>query len=329
MSAGREGGPDAVEENDGTADHGRSDIVEPDEPDGDPAPDEAVCCDLDAEGEEPAPSCPIVCLAVPPGGEVGAPCSSDSSCAEDNYCHAESVETFEGETYVTNPGGQCVYEAYPCDRIDPSTCPPGSQLIPADMGRCLCVDACEPADSSGNPYNDNCGCRDGYRCDLAGGFCWSGCSNDRECCERWWDVYPANSQREEDEVVLKEGCTNVCDSAPRGPCGATYACINNGDPTNRWGGPCEGDAWCPPDGRCLIDLSYLTVDCDPIPCESRYPGGYCIKEACNLVGRGCSESGGACAKMQSIWIDQYLATAPAAYACVGRCHFGRHPGDPD
>ena len=156
----------------------------------------------------------------------------------------------------------------------------------------------------------------GYACSLTYNVCMDGCSNDRFCCERWWD-YNSDYARAGGEVVVKEGCTNVCDHGglydepPRdpGPCVATFDCINNGDPSSTWGGPCEGDAWCPADGRCMDEFHY------DMPC------GYCMKDGCNYVGRGCSEFGGACANL-GYSTDPY-------YACVSTCHFGKTLGDPD
>jgi hypothetical protein len=267
------------------------------------------------------PPCPAECSVVPGAGEIGASCVSDAGCGTGGSCLVEAVESFMGESYVDNPGGMCV--AYGtgtsvCDPADPLSCPSGATCI--YMGTSMgvdfngCWDACVPADASGDPYSYNCGCREGYACDLVGGFCTGGCSNDRQCCERWWDL-DGDWTREASEVAVKAGCSNVCDDTPPGPCRAAWQCINNGDPSNVWSGPCEGDAWCPPDGRCLDPFNY--ADDSGIPF---FPGGLCIKDACDLVGRGCSDHAGGCANLGT--------SADPFWACVGACHFGRSLSDP-
>jgi len=276
------------------------------------------------------PTCPPTCMDIPSRGEIGAACVSSATCDHAASCLAEGVEFFTGEMYVENYQGQCILYGSGVDGCDPAlptTCPSGSRCI--FLGTIMgldyygCWDACEPVDPSGNPYDFSCGCRIGYACTITEGVCMDGCSNDRECCERWWDVSGDHS-RQPDEVALLEGCTNVCDNGglfddttPEPPlCTASFACINNGDPRNHWGGPCEGDAWCPPDGLCLDEFHYP----DPWTGEPYYPGGYCIKNACQYVGRGCSEHGGACANLGSMDYPNY--------ACVGACHFGRTLDDP-
>jgi len=276
------------------------------------------------------PACPVECTIVPGGGEIGAPCASAATCDHGADCLSETVEFMSGEMYVEFYLGACIlYGTGPsgCDPLIPTTCPEGSKCIFMGSGMGMdyygCWDACEPVDASGNPYPYNCGCRTGYRCDPTLGVCMSGCSHDRECCERWWDLN-GDYSRQPDEIAFWEGCTNICDNGglfddttPEvGPCEVSFSCTNNGDPSNRWGGPCEGDAWCPPDGTCLDEFHHL----DPGTGEPEYPGGYCIKHACNFVGRGCAAHGGACANMGSLDNPYYL--------CVGKCHFGKTIDDP-
>ena len=281
----------------------------------------------DMEIDEPPPDltppCPPQCLTIPVDGEIGSGCVTPAQCDFGAMCYTEDIEFYSGEMYVNNPGGQCMIigaGTEGCDPDVPATCPTGSHCIYAgsSLGQDYygCFDACEPVDTSGRMYEFNCGCAVGYACSLTAGVCMSGCSNHRFCCERWWDLN-GDYTRGDGEVVVKEGCTNVCDNGglydepPRdpGPCAVTFDCINNGDPTNTWGGPCEGDAWCPADGRCMDEF------------HSAMPCGYCMKEACNYVGRGCSEFGGACANLG-------YSTDPT-YACVSTCRFGKTLDDPD
>lgn len=266
--------------------------------------------------------CPIECLTVPTSGEVGASCVSDTDCSGVADCWEETSQHFRGEVYVSDPGGQCIplgSGTSVCDPDDPSSCPSGSTCIyfGSAMGTDYhgCMDTCIPADSSNRPYPFNCGCREGYNCDLVLETCMSGCSNDRECCERWWDL-DGDFQRDAGEVVERAGCTNSCNNTPAGLCQATHDCVNNGDPANVWSGPCEGNPWCPPDGRCLDEFHYTDSDGSPL-----LPGGLCLKDACDLVGRGCSDHAGGC-------LNVGTASDPF-WACVGKCHFGRNIGDAD
>lgn len=277
---------------------------------------------------EPLPElpCPAACQQVPTGGQIGAPCVSSATCDNGATCIPQSEESFGGRTYTDFYKGACIlYGPDPtgCDPEVPTSCPDGSvcEYMGEYMGQTYhgCWDSCIPADTSRNLYDYNCGCRPGYACDITAAVCFPGCSNNNECCERWWDLN-GDGNRQPDEVVAKEGCTNTCDDGglfsggSETLCSATFNCINNGDPTNHIGGPCEGDAWCPADGRCLDAFRYSDDPADPT-----FPGGYCIKDGCNYVGRGCTDQGGACADLGSA--DDHF------YTCVQPCHFGRHITD--
>ena len=262
-------------------------------------------------------TCPAECSTVPTGGSPGSACTSDAQCTGTGAdCWTETTERFRGEDYTDNPGGMCVpwgSGTSVCDPDNASSCPSGSscEYMGSSMGTDFygCMDACLPLDSSGREYPFNCGCREGYACDIVSGICTSGCTNDRECCERWWDE-DGDFNRDAAEVVEKTGCTNVCDDTPAGICQATHDCVNNGDATNVWSGPCEGDAWCPADGRCLDEFNYAP----------NFPGGLCIKDRCDVAGRGCTTEGGGCMNLGT--------TTDPFWACVGRCHFGRQITDP-
>jgi hypothetical protein len=279
-------------------------------------------CELAAEdaGVEPA-ECPESCAVVPTGGDIGAPCVHGGDCNFGASCWVEQAEFYNGEIYITNSYGACVLYGVGvegCDPDIPATCPSGSRCIFLGSGvggdYYGCLDECAPLDSSMTPYDCNCGCREGYECLLGERICLSGCFNDRECCEIWWDL-DGDFSRSSDEVEEVEGCTNVCDDEPAGLLQATYRCINHGDPTNRWSGPCRGDPHCPPDGRCLDEFHYGSGTGGPL-----FPGGICIKDYCDVVGRGCSEYGGGCVNIGT-WADPYPT-------CLGLCHVGLEPTDP-
>ena len=290
----------------------------------DPGGDDGVAPDITPD-IDPDLTCPASCqTGVPAGGQIGAACVSHDTCEFGSQCSFEETEFFDSRLYVGNPGGQCLIIGAGTEGCDPdvaATCPAGSVCLYAgeSMGQEYygCFDACEPVDTAGNQYAYNCGCREGYECSITSNACFDGCSNDGQCCERWWDLN-GDFARGTDEVVAKAGCTNTCDNGglfddpPGNPgiCAVSFSCVNEGDSSNSWGGPCEGDAWCPPDGRCLDAYHYSDPDTGPY-----WPGGYCIKDACNYAGRGCSEHGGACANLGS--------TDDPFYACVGTCHFGR------
>jgi len=287
--------------------------------------EEEVVNPCHVEGDLP---CPAVCQTAPTGGEIGAACTSSASCDYAAHCLPEQVESFDGEIYVDLYGGACVlYGAGPeaCDPAVPEICPDGSRCVfmGSAMGQDFygCWDSCEPVDTSGNPYEYNCGCRVGYACSLTRKICLSGCSNDRLCCEGWSDL-DGDTTKEADEIVVKEGCTNVCDEGGlfEGDeaciCSVSFKCTNEGDPSARWGGPCVGDAWCPPDGTCYNEFNYRDEEMG----ETLFPGGYCVKEACQYVGRGCSDFGGACANLGT--------GSHPLYYCVGACHTGRELNDP-
>ena len=324
-------GDDAVDDQDVTQD----DVPAETTPDGeDVVPDEGDDpiddpMEEDVEDVDVLP-CPATCQTVPAPGEIGAECTSHDQCDFGASCSTEDIEFFNSEMYINNPGGQCMLigaGSEGCDPDVPATCPAGAVCLYAgeSMGQEYygCFDACEPVDTAGNPYDYNCGCRVGYTCSITSNACFDGCSNDRYCCEAWYDTN-GDFARAAGEVFEKEGCTNTCNNGglydepatDPGLCAVTFDCINEGDATNVWGGPCVGDAWCPTDGRCLDPFHY--ADADGVP---YWPGGYCIKDACNYVGRGCTEFEGACANLGS-------STDPF-YACVASCHFGRELDDED
>ncbi|MBW2261882.1 MAG: hypothetical protein JRG91_07910, partial [Deltaproteobacteria bacterium] len=193
----------------------------------DPSPDSSPCT-------EPPP-----CPEGPVDGIMGRACYGDGACDEvpGARCRAEVAEFFDGEEYRTNPGGSCVlYTAgdLACDPVDDSGCPPGSHCLATGYRTgsewFMCMDACTPADSSGDLYDWACGCREGYECNLSRGLCLSGCSNDRECCETWTDLN-GNYRREAEEVVRYSECSNYCDGDDPeevADCRASYSCINLG-----------------------------------------------------------------------------------------------------
>jgi hypothetical protein len=287
----------------------------------DTPPDDAP----DAEPDSPVCTAPPPCPEGPADGVLGKACLGDGACdeVEDAFCNGEVEELYDGEIYVRNPRGSCMLYtagAGACDPVDDTGCPPGSRCLETGytaMGGdwFVCMDACTPADTSGEPYGWACGCREGYACDLNSRVCMSGCSNDRECCETWIDAN-GNFHRELGEVTLWSGCSNWCDGddpEERLDCKASYECVNAGTPGSRFGDPCRHDHECPVDGTCW---SWL----DPETGLEYPPGGYCTRMGCHLAGRGCGDSGGAC-------LNSGTLEAPAGI-CIGPCHAGVDPGDP-
>jgi hypothetical protein len=266
--------------------------------------------------EEPPPN---LCTDPPPDGPVGRPCISDIDCAEDLECWPETIEVYDGEAYVAYLGGYCARARAgdgACIPHVPDSCPRGALCFragydPDERPVHACMDECAPADEYRVPFDDNCGCREGYQCWFKERICVPGCSNDRQCCEVW-DDEDEDGERDEGEVTLVEDCTSICDD-DGGPGGAaTYRCTNPGSPGARFGDPCDHHSGCPRDGLCLRLI-------DPVVFTVEYPGGYCYKERCDLVGRGCGDLGGC--------VIVVNARGEEDHNCVKPCHTGTEPGD--
>jgi hypothetical protein len=275
----------------------------------------------------PPDACPIGCTeppdcpSGPPDGIMGGPCVRAGDCESGADCYTETVESFDGELYISWMGGSCVLSgggSEGCDPADPETCPDGSVCI--YLGDYMgyewhgCFDACSPADASGTPYDWACGCREGYSCNLSYGACFPGCSNDRECCELWNDAN-GDGRRERDEVTFFPDCDGTCDNDLGPDCMASYTCIYAGDDEARIGSPCEQDFQCTPGGMCLSGLWT-----DPYTGEPYYPGGYCTIMDCQLDGRDCAPHGGVCANMGSFDSPSYMCLVP--------CEVGTSPETP-
>jgi hypothetical protein len=279
----------------------------------------------DAEPDSGPCTAPPPCPEGPADGVLGRACLGDGACDEVEYarCWGEVEQFFEGEMYIQNRNGTCQLwtgGGLACDPEDDSGCPRGSRCIESGRGFGIdwygCIDACTPADTSGELYDWSCGCRVGYECNLFYGVCLSGCSNDRECCETWHDANH-NAMRDSGEVTLFPGCSNYCDGddpEETTDCMASYACVNLGTPGSRFGDPCEHDSHCPVDGACWAWR-------DPDTGEEYYPGGYCSRMGCNYAGRGCEDAGGAC-------INSGGLEDPRGF-CVRPCHTGSDATDSD
>jgi hypothetical protein len=266
----------------------------------------------------PPPPC-----EAPAEPAIGTECESATDCDADlPRCFTEETVEFNGEEYVSWPGGTCAIEGtgtLVCDIDDPvATCPEGMKCVFFyDFGSSSvygCLDACNSDVPDTDPpelYDFNCGCREGYYCDMGSGICQPGCSHDRECCELWID---ANDDyvRDAGEVEVLSACTNVCDNDPTVDGGASYQCVNNGTAGATFSSPCEHNSQCPVNGRCLDPYWYTDDDGEPY-----FPGGYCLRDRCDAVGRGCSAEGGNCGN---------LGTADEPFwACVTACHLGDDP----
>ncbi|MBW2261141.1 MAG: hypothetical protein JRG91_04140 [Deltaproteobacteria bacterium] len=266
-----------------------------------------------------APPCPD----GPEDGVMGMPCLTDLDCRDvrGSFCWTERYEVFDGEIYIYNPGGNCAFwneMTASCDPDDGVECPDGSRcLVIGSDDYSGCIDECRPADRSMELHGWACGCRRGYECDINARLCFSGCSNDRQCCETWYDE-DDDFQRDPEEVTLWPGCTSYCDGDDEeewtDDCMASWACINPGREGALIGDPCEHDSHCPPDGTCLAYTDRETG-------EDYFPGGYCTKMGCQYAGRGCSDAGGACINMGSWRAPQGM--------CLKPCHVGREITDPD
>lgn len=309
----------------------------------DPVPDPEVDVptdtgdtDLPEDTVDPDAPCtaPPACPTAPADhATMGMPCIMETDCGTGYTCFTESVEVFDGdgdttpETYVSWLGGACSLLGggdEGCDPDDPSTCPSGSTciyLFENDMGVEYygCLDACSAADTSMNPYDWNCGCREGYECNLNLEACLPGCSNDPECCQLWDDL-DEDGQRDDGEVMVDEDCTNYCDGNSDDEyldddCMSTFGCVNLGNSDADYGVECLFDSDCPANARCLNELFYVD-DFD----EPYYPGGLCLGDRCDLVGRGCGDLG-ECVNLG--------ASDDPFYACVFTCQVGYGPGDAD
>jgi hypothetical protein len=276
--------------------------------------DDGGRADDGAEAEADVDPCgPPGCVNDPVDGIVGGPCVEDSDCPTGTSCWPEDSAAFDGVQYFTWLGGYCAVLGWggsTCDTYDPTTCPDGSVCVPfgqTPSGHNVsgCLDDCAVASSTGVPWTTNCDCRQGYQCHPVWQFCISGCTSDAECCEIWHDI-DKDGTRNTGEVTRlgRDRCTDVCD-----PC--TFACRRDGCPGGdcRIGGPCEHDSDCPPLSSC-IDEFYT---------EGRFPGGLCIRERCDLVGRECPVGSG-CGNLGSFY-QSYRA-------CLVPCPAGADPGAP-
>ncbi len=284
----------------------------------------------DSSGEDVDTSVDLVCYNAPPcpdgpaDGVLGRACVMDEECRDvpGAMCFTEERMEFEGEWYVTNPGGSCDYWADSefCDPWTDEGCPEGSRCLSFGefMGYTIygCLDACSPGDASGEPFDWACGCRRGYRCDPSLYACVSGCTNDRECCERWVDE-DEDYRRDDGEVTLFGECTSFCDGddpEERTDCMASWSCVNPGLPGSSFGDPCDHDSQCPAGGECLLYT-------DPDSGEELFPGGYCTRGGCHLVGRGCEADGG--------WCLNFGTVDRPAGRCLRPCVTGLDLDDPE
>ncbi len=302
----------------------------------DPEVDTGITDTMEEEDTTPVEcTAPPACPTAPANHAImGMPCITETDCGLGYTCFTESVEVFDGngdttpETFVSWLGGACSLlgaGSEGCDPDDSATCPSGSTcvfLFTDDMGQEYygCLDACSAQDTSMNPYDWNCGCREGYECNINLEACLPGCGNDEECCQIWDDINE-NGTRDAGEVMVDSDCTNYCDGNsddeyPEDPatCRASFGCINLGNPTADFGVECLFDADCPANSRCLNEIYYY----DDVTGEPYYPGGLCLGDRCDLVGRGCGDDG-ECINLGG--------SADPFYACVFACQVGYGPGD--
>ena len=273
---------------------------------------------------------PPTCPNAPADHEfMGQPCLSELNCGTMGLtCITESTESFDGEEYISWVGGHCILLAPAGEGCDPevaSSCPTGSRcaLLFTDDSTFIeyygCLDACSAADTSWNPYDWACGCRRGYACNINMEMCLPGCTNDRECCEVWDDLDDSGT-RDAGEVLTDPDCTNTCDGNDATEystdCRASYDCVQNGDPDATYQSECVFDSDCPAGARCLNEIYYYDMHTG----EPYYPGGLCLRDRCELVGRGCgTDLEGECVNLGS--------SSDPFYACWAACTVGYGPGD--
>jgi len=307
-------GADADAVGDGVEDPGAdADADSPAEADAEAGADADSPAEADAEADADAEvACLASCANDPTDGPVGTACDETTPCSDGLDCLPETIAVFDGEAYVSYPGGYCAsWGTGACDPTDPRSCPTGATCIYFGRGPTGdsygCLDRCAVASRMGEPWNDNCDCRDGYTCDLGSELCLSGCSNDRECCEIWDDLN-GNGLRNVGEVTVLDSsrCTDTCD-----PC--TFSCTLEGCPGGGCaiGDPCVHDSDCPAQAQCWSEAD---AGADVVP------GGLCTLQRCDLVGRECP-TGAGCANLGNSWEPDYVCMVP--------CTPGTVPGDAD
>jgi hypothetical protein len=239
-------------------------------------------------------SAAMACPGDPADGTVGVPCDRCPGVDEGYQCVSEIAQLYEGEQYVWFADGYCLTTdagTTNCSIVS-DNCPAGSRCIPwgrdaAGFVQYVCLDECNPVDADGVPYDINCDCRDGYACEVASGVCIPGCSNDRECCERWNDAN-ADAQRQAGEVTPVDGCVGHCDLD-------SFRCVYEGGAGDFWT-PCDHGSQCGSGTDCL-------------PLDAATLAGYCTVVGCihAAAAAACDEHGGFCLES-------------AAYSqCLRRC----------
>ena len=294
----------------------------------DPVPDPIE--DGPCTGPPPCPGSPIM------WGVPGGPCTREADCPG-GTCILEHTVMYEGSIHhVEWPGGYCVLSmGTHCSPEDPASCPSGTRCTfmgeAGGMDHYLCMAGCRPLDTSWTPHDWNCGCREGYSCDIEREVCLPGCSSDAQCCQLWDD--DGDWVMETGELLVDTDCTSWCDGDDPAEfeldgCMARFSCINEGDPSATWLSPCLFDSDCPPDAYCLDEIRHT----DPASGEPLYHGGLCRKHACHIPGRGCglfSDLHGECVNLGTTSDPDYDCTPTCETACVdpgssaSPCH---HPG---
>jgi hypothetical protein len=253
-------------------------------------------------------------LELPGGSRLALTCLTDQDGWVDGYC--VGMPRAIGE--------------HTCDPEDDRTCPEdqrGVCVVDTFNDVSYCYRGCEVTDE--NWTDTNCGCRDGYECDVSGEICVPGCRTeqpgmDDDCCRRWEDANEDGS-RTENELIDIEDCASTCDPN-------TFRCTNDGLEGAAIGGACLSNLDCTVNGRCLNERGIGQPNDDRIVFE----GGYCILDACDLDGRECPGDSncvnlgdndepnwlclGACTVADNRMVDAFADHNPAcrdSYGCSG------------
>lgn len=249
-------------------------------------------------------------------GNVGTRCESDDDCVGGYACDQEIalVSTVPGLPNGIEdlpsaifPGGSCTpIPAAPydpngldsCDPLAPVTqqgCGPDGvcDVITIDTETLVaCRAACEPsATESGCDVS-------GYTCDFTSGACVEGCQSDEECRIVLTDD---DGDGVADSVVYDDQSEASCDVR-------TFRCTHPGTAQVDTGEPCERDDDCESDGICISSLQTFS--------GLRFPGGFCSKLGCDVMGRDCSGDGAACTAVRG------RAGVSSSVACMQSCDVG-------
>lgn len=235
---------------------------------------------------------PVECWGTPCAGDGLTECPGTPAAAR--FCFEEGDTVVWGgserpllnsddlstrdETYETTnfAGGYCslVDTSQPVCQTNADCSFTGCSGVCLGVGGGLtgCFLACDPGRSDNGP------CRDGYTCDLSAGACLPGCTSDDECRVQLEDTNNDGVLEAFEFGTNPTGDRWVYDVESEAVCNPeTFRCDNPGTEGVSAGDPCDRSSECMEDGTCLVQESGFIG------------GGYCVKESCDGVGRGCGD----------------------------------------